>query len=80
MSTSSEVYAAGIVIWELFSEKAPYLGLNNNEAAEMIVSGNTPKLDVIPTDIATLLTECWLQNPQKRPSFASMLSEIKKTL
>ncbi len=71
-SSKSDVWAFGILLWELFSYgKIPYVGLSNVEAVKQVLSGYrlpSPSEDC-PKNVYNLMKECWAVNPDQRPSF-----------
>lgn len=80
-STRSDAWALGVVFWEIFSAGAkPYSLLSAEQAAIYVTEGG--RLDrphKMPTDLYTLIMQCWKQLPQERPS-ATELHDAFKSL
>jgi len=79
-STKSDVWALGVVVWEVFSEAAvPYAWLSGaDDVAAFVVGGG--RLDRPPgcaSDLASLMRSCWRRRPAARPTFAALLDKIK---
>eukprot|EP01119_Soliformovum_irregulare_P003488 TRINITY_DN1406_c0_g2_i2.p2 TRINITY_DN1406_c0_g2~~TRINITY_DN1406_c0_g2_i2.p2 ORF type:complete len:342 (-),score=110.26 TRINITY_DN1406_c0_g2_i2:35-1060(-) len=70
-STASDVWAFGILLWELFSEaQMPYPGMSNVQVIEEVVQGNVMSpAHAAPASIQSLMTSTWAIHPQDRPSF-----------
>jgi len=79
-STKSDVWALGVVVWEIFSQAAlPYSSLVTAEEVAMFVMGGG-RLDRPPgcaSDLAALMRSCWRRRPADRPTFAALHDKIK---
>lgn len=67
----SDVWAFGIVLWEIFSfALQPYYGMNHEEVVTFIMDGNilSPP-ENIPTSVYSLMKICWNKKPNHRPTF-----------
>nr|XP_022915980.1 tyrosine-protein kinase-like otk isoform X2 [Onthophagus taurus] len=82
-STKSDVYAFGVVIWEIFYQgELPFPKMNDNslltklkeKALEWKFHKDTPE------ELQKLQETCLDTNPQNRPTFASMVKEIEEIL
>jgi len=77
-----DVYAYGMVMYETFTEKNSY---ENDERfnqpwliPQFVIEGNRlDKPNGIPDNYWDLLTKCWAQNPEERPSFTQVLQIIE---
>lgn len=78
----SDVWAYGILLWELFSfGAAPYPGMTNVEAAEKVLEGyRMPSPENCPSEIYTIMTKCWNENPKERPTMDQIVLQIKSVL
>ncbi|XP_077233262.1 serine/threonine/tyrosine-protein kinase HT1-like [Tasmannia lanceolata] len=79
-----DLYSFSIVLWELLTNRMPFEGMSNLQAAYAAAFKQTrPSLDNIPEDFAALLKVCWAEEPSERPEFqnvTSMLSNFLTTL
>lgn len=70
--------SVGVVMWEILLEKAPYEQMDAVEAGQAIVEGK--KLEIpawAPAEYASLLSDCWHDDPALRPSFNDIYLRIE---
>lgn len=69
-SPSSDIYAFGILGWELLHEREAFEGLSEFHLINAIVNeGYTLKFDdLVPPEIAKILSDCIKVNPDSRPT------------
>lgn len=71
-SAASDVYAFGILLYEVFSRKEPYEGEKPSEVLEMVADDSIGKRPPVPhlctTEAANLMKSCLLANPADRPT------------
>ena len=75
-SMDSDIYAYGIVLWEVESRQEVHEGLS---AAQIIakVAHEGLRPPVSPTSpLSGLMTECWSQNPRERPTFYKIMTTL----
>jgi serine/threonine protein kinase len=76
-----DVFAFGIVLWELATDQTPYGGL---EAPQIIQQVTEKDLrPTLPADMnpgmKDLITQCWDRNPDIRPEFSEIVRRIQST-
>lgn len=80
-TTESDVWSFGILMWEVFSlGERPYNLLTDVEVIEQVAKhGHTidcpPRC---PPEVHALMTKCWRQTPESRPSFAELHNSMDK--
>jgi len=84
---SSDVYAFGIVLWEMYTRRAPYSDEEDLAAGgagggggvfEAIINGHRPAIpDDMPTEYKCILEECWHPNPKRRPWFCDLSPRLQ---
>ncbi|XP_063714304.1 RAF proto-oncogene serine/threonine-protein kinase-like isoform X2 [Symsagittifera roscoffensis] len=84
-SYKSDVYSFGIVLFELFSGKLPYNGLQRDVIIYMVGKGFLkPDLsqcqEDTPADLKQLLIECVQKNTDGRPDFKKVEEQLKQLL
>lgn len=76
----SDVYSFGVILWELTTLQVPWSGMNSMQVVGAV--GFQGRRLEIPASVdpivAEIISECWNQNPQVRPSFAQIISRLKR--
>jgi len=77
-TTESDVWAFGVLLWEIFSfALQPYYGLTNEQVVQYIKEGNMLECpENTPKSIYKLMRLCWSSNPANRPAFRTLLREL----
>ena len=70
----SDVWAFGVVLWEIFSfALQPYYGMTHEEVVDFIKNGNVLSCpQAAPSPIYQLMKLCWSKKASNRPSFKSI--------
>lgn len=75
-----DVYSFAILAYEIVSGEAPFHELGNVSPfvfANKVMAGYRPKLDdKIPSKMQDLLTKCWSDNINERPSFDEIFDKL----
>ncbi|GLI60809.1 hypothetical protein VaNZ11_002915 [Volvox africanus] len=80
VSRATDVWAFGVILWQMLTGAQPYLGLNQNEVIQGVQS-NTLALswpDEAPMSVAIidLGRRCLSFKPEERPAFDSVLERL----
>ena len=67
----TDVYAFGLIIWEVLTGEIPWAGLNGMQIGMKLLAQNArpPVPDGAPDDLVQLMTRCWAREPERRPAF-----------
>ncbi|KAM9344883.1 inactive tyrosine-protein kinase 7 [Symphorus nematophorus] len=78
-STKSDVWAFGVLMWEVFSHgEMPYTKLSDDETLEALQTGKLklPVPDGCPSKIYKLMVRCWALSLKERPSFTEIVHAL----
>lgn len=79
-SMKSDVWSWGVMIWELTTHcQFPYtLLFDDRKNVELIRAGlRLHQASRVPNDLYSLLSDCWIKLPAKRPGFAQIVSLLE---
>jgi len=75
-SPASDVYAYGILLFEVCSGEDPYKGMDVEKVRFEVLRGDPPLRPTIPAgcraDVAVMMQECWQASPSLRPTFQEL--------
>jgi serine/threonine protein kinase len=75
-------WSFGMTCSEILSLKEPFLGTNSREVIlQKIEDCWRPKLPINCEELTTLIEECWIEDPSRRPTFSNIckrLATLKK--
>lgn len=79
-STKSDVWSFGVAMWEVWSfGQIPYAAHRNHEIADLLTSGyRMPRPADCPVHVHQIMSSCWHQDPESRPSFAEISARLKE--
>ncbi|XP_074555463.1 tyrosine-protein kinase Tec [Halichoeres trimaculatus] len=81
-SSKSDVWSYGVLMWEVFTEgRMPFEQNQNHEVVTLVLNGHRlyrPKQ--APPFIYDVMHQCWLEKPDKRPSFSQLCRLITEAL
>ncbi|XP_061646886.1 inactive tyrosine-protein kinase 7 isoform X2 [Phyllopteryx taeniolatus] len=78
-STKSDVWAFGVLMWEVFSHgEIPYSKLGDNEVLEGLQTGKLklPPPEGCPSKMYKLMVSCWAPSLKERPSFSDIVHSL----
>lgn len=79
----TDIYAAALIIWEVFARKEPYPDiLKVSELKSHVLAGHRPDVSCLAhiKDLSVFTERCWADDPKKRPDANSAHAEITNTL
>jgi len=78
-SSKIDVYAFGIVLWELATCETPYNGCDSSYIVNSVIHNDMrPPLPTnLNPDMKNMITQCWDRKPDVRPSFEDIVKQFK---
>lgn len=77
-SVKSDVWAFGVVLWEIFSYGVtPYTHFGNLQVIEKVVQGHRLEPPAVcPSLVVVLMQQCWETDPDSRPDFETICKSL----
>lgn len=73
-----DIYAYGVTIYKLITGLQPFDGLRQSQITAAVLAGRRPNIpDYIPEEWKNLITDCWDNNPEKRPPFSDICDMLE---
>eukprot|EP01102_Stenamoeba_stenopodia_P010580 TRINITY_DN3209_c0_g1_i2.p1 TRINITY_DN3209_c0_g1~~TRINITY_DN3209_c0_g1_i2.p1 ORF type:complete len:427 (+),score=59.12 TRINITY_DN3209_c0_g1_i2:90-1370(+) len=80
-SEKSDVYSFGICLYEIMSGQRAYTMFTTSFYTDLICNGTRPSIgENIPPSLSQLMTKCWAQNPDERPSFVEIQQYLNEAI
>ena len=76
---ATDVYALGVVAYEMLSGECPFLGPAVEDFREQHLEQPAPPLENLPTALATIVASCLRKAAGARPSPADLLARLRET-
>ena len=78
---ASDIYALGVVLWELATECEPYEEADDATISAFVLRGDRlPIPKNIPSSFADLISRAWVHEPERRPTCQRLLNLMKGIL
>jgi serine/threonine protein kinase len=81
-SKQSDVYAYGILMWEVFTRCIPFEGMGLEEIVSYINDNGRPDIKLLdpetPPIITYILIKCWEEGVDRRAGFSDIVQQLKK--
>lgn len=76
---ATDMYAFGMVLWEIAARKEPFAEYDANRVMVFIFQGETEDIPKdCPKPYASLIESCWEKKPEERPTAAKALELLQK--
>lgn len=77
-SSKSDVWAFGVLMWEVYSlGKMPYERFNNSETTEHVIQGlRLYRPQQASERVYAIMYSCWHEKAEERPTFTALLAGI----
>ena len=72
----ADVYAFALLLWELTHQRRAFEGMTGLDACLSACRGDRPPI-ALPPNYVALISECWAQRPEDRPSMSTVLERLE---
>jgi serine/threonine protein kinase len=76
----ADVFSFAVIMWELATRKPPYYGIDGSVVSQRVVKeGLRPKISEkeCPGPFLELMRRCWDEDPDKRPYFGEIITDLQ---
>nr|XP_022295663.1 uncharacterized protein LOC111105594 [Crassostrea virginica] len=79
-TSKTDVWAYGVVLWELFTMgHVPYPGKSNDDVMKYVKGGGRlERTPLCPFPVYDLMMQCWYVDSEFRPNFSSIENELQR--
>jgi len=73
-----DVYAYAIIAYQILTKTTPFSNFSQKKLERYVASGSRPDISLVPPNFRELVTRCWDQDDNVRPSFEEILDYFTK--
>jgi hypothetical protein len=75
----SDIYAIGMLMWEISAEQPPYINMEHNyDLVINIINGRRPPtVPGTPSEYKELMYQCWNADPNERPDIKTLWEKVE---
>ncbi|KAH3756912.1 serine/threonine-protein kinase STY17 [Pelomyxa schiedti] len=76
-NSKADTFNFGMLLWEMFARKKPWLGLIIWDIAKKVSKGERPEFSSqFPDCVVKLIQKCWAQSHTERPTFYQIINTL----
>ncbi|MEU8374739.1 serine/threonine-protein kinase [Micromonospora sp. NPDC048894] len=79
-TSATDVYALGVIGYELLAGNRPFLGPSEHDFREQHLHKNPEPLSGVPLPIVALIDECLFKGPDARPNPSNLLARLTRAV
>jgi serine/threonine-protein kinase len=79
-TSAADVYAAGVIIYEMLAGRRPFLGPAREDFREQHLHVDATPLRNVPAAVGALVEECLYKGPEARPSPANLRARLDRVV
>ncbi|KAJ3411986.1 hypothetical protein HDV05_001415 [Chytridiales sp. JEL 0842] len=82
LRTKIDVFAFGVIMWEVATRCKPWQGCGTMHVCDAVIAGQRPQIPQLTwtNHYKNLVADCWHQEPDERPEFSVICKILKKNM
>ena len=78
-SLKADTFSFGMMLWEMVTRTPPFASMNEITICRNICDNNRPPIPKsVSPELKALITSCWAQDPNVRPSFTQIMEAMRR--